>query len=70
MALAVLNLTVSGTPNVGPGQLTRVQVPEKRPLNAAQVRFFVTDSVEKFKRLGTLFLGQAISEITHVDLKE
>jgi glutamate racemase len=70
MALAVLNLTVSGTPNVGSAQLTRVQVPEKRSLNTSQVRFFVTDSVEKFKRLGTLFLGQAISEITHVDLKE
>jgi glutamate racemase len=70
MALAVLNLTVSGTPNVGSAQLTRVQVPEKGSLNTGQVRFFVTDSVEKFKRLGTLFLGQAISEITHVDLKE
>jgi glutamate racemase len=33
-------------------------------------RFFVTDSAEKFKRLGTLFLGQEIDNITHVDLKE
>jgi len=70
MALAVLNLTISGTPNAGPGQLTGVQLREKQSLNTGRVRFYVTDSVEKFKRLGTLFLGQAISEITHVDLKE
>ncbi len=34
------------------------------------MRFFVTDSVEKFRRLGTQFLGQEIKDITHVDLKE
>jgi glutamate racemase len=34
------------------------------------IRFFVTDSTEKFSRLGTVFLGQAIDNITHVDLKE
>ena len=35
-----------------------------------QLNFFVTDSVEKFRRLGALFLGQPIQHITHVDLKE
>jgi glutamate racemase len=35
-----------------------------------QVKFFVTDSVEKFQRLGKQFLGQEIRDITHVDLKE
>lgn len=35
-----------------------------------QLSFFVTDSVEKFRRLGALFLGQPIQHITHVDLKE
>jgi glutamate racemase len=34
------------------------------------VRFFVTDSAEKFRRLGALFLGREIKDITHVDLKE
>ena len=34
------------------------------------VKFFVTDSTEKFRRLGRLFLGQDITDITHVDLKE
>jgi glutamate racemase len=37
---------------------------------AANTRFFVTDSAEKFHRLGTLFLGREIRDITHVDLKE
>lgn len=35
-----------------------------------QIRFFVTDSIEKFKRLGARFLGRAIENIEHVDLKE
>lgn len=34
------------------------------------LKFFVTDSVEKFRRLGKLFLGREIQEICHVDLKE
>lgn len=67
MALAVLNLTRSGS--------LKLERPEDAPLEhstsrADRVRFFVTDSVEKFQRLGTLFLGQQISHITHVDLKE
>ncbi len=37
---------------------------------AGQLRFFVTDSVEKFKRLGARFLGRPIENIEHVDLKE
>jgi len=38
--------------------------------NLEQLRFFVTDSAEKFRRLGSSFLGQRIENITHVDLKE
>ena len=37
---------------------------------ARSLRFYVTDSVEKFKRLGTLFLGEPIANISHVDLRE
>jgi len=70
IALAVLNLTVSGSANVGPGLENEALLPEKRALRMDHVRFFVTDSTEKFKRLGTLFLGQQISDITHIDLKE
>jgi glutamate racemase len=35
-----------------------------------QLSFFATDSVEKFKRLGSKFLGRAIDNVQHVDLKE
>jgi len=33
-------------------------------------KFFVTDSVEKFRRLGAQFLGSPIEEVEHVELKE
>jgi glutamate racemase len=35
-----------------------------------RLRFFATDSVEKFRRLGPRFLGHAIDDVQHVDLKE
>jgi glutamate racemase len=35
-----------------------------------RLSFFVTDSVEKFRRLGERFLGQPIDLVQHVDLKE
>ena len=40
------------------------------PARPSHPRFFVTDSVDKFRRLGALFLGREIHDITHVDLKE
>ncbi len=33
-------------------------------------RFYVTDSVEKFKRLATGFLGRQVDNVEHVDLRE
>lgn len=44
----------------------------KAPVNrqAADVRFFATDSAEKFQRLGAQFLGRPIEEVEHVDLRE
>jgi glutamate racemase len=33
-------------------------------------QFFVTDSTEKFRRLGARFLGYSIGQVQHVDLKE
>jgi glutamate racemase len=35
-----------------------------------RLKFFATDSTEKFRRLGQRFLGHAIDEVIHVDLKE
>jgi glutamate racemase len=34
------------------------------------LRFFATDSVEKFRRLGPRFLGLPVDNVEHVDLKE
>ena len=69
VALAVLDFTNSDPTNAGPAQPTRSPVSENAR-ETSRVKFFVTDSVEKFKRFGKLFLGQPISDITHVDLKE
>ncbi|HEY7615475.1 MAG TPA: glutamate racemase [Terriglobales bacterium] len=38
--------------------------------SSAATQFFVTDSIEKFQRLGTRFLGRSIENVEHVDLKE
>ena len=37
---------------------------------AMRLKFFATDSVEKFQRLGERFLGRPIEDVQHVDLKE
>jgi len=38
--------------------------------SAPRLKFFATDSTEKFQRLGERFLGHPISDVQHVDLKE
>jgi glutamate racemase len=43
--------------------------PEERRAQP-RVKFFVTDSTEKFRRLGQRFLGHPIAKVEHVDLKE
>jgi glutamate racemase len=35
-----------------------------------RLKFFATDSMEKFRRLGARFLGHRIDNVEHVDLKE
>ena len=35
-----------------------------------RLKFFATDSTEKFRRLGQRFLGHPIEKVEHVDLKE
>jgi glutamate racemase len=34
------------------------------------LKFFATDSAEKFRTMGTRFLGLPVEDVTHVDLKE
>ena len=36
----------------------------------ARLKFFATDSAEKFRALGQRFLGHPITHVSHVDLKE
>jgi len=48
--------------------LNTPDAPERR--QHPRIRFFATDSVEKFKRLGPQFLGHAFENVEHVDLKE
>jgi glutamate racemase len=41
---------------------------ERRSL--PRLKFFATDSAEKFKRMGSRFLGLPVEDVAHVDLKE
>ena len=67
-AIAVWNLVNFGSENLG--HLSgRVAAQSQRGAGSAQIKFFVTDSVDKFRRLGRLFLGQEIEDITHVDIE-
>jgi glutamate racemase len=42
--------------------------PERRTI--PRLKFFATDSAEKFKKMGTRFLGHPVEDVVHVDLKE
>ncbi|MGA8153124.1 MAG: glutamate racemase [Terriglobales bacterium] len=48
--------------------LTDPDQDEPRPM--PRLKFFATDSVEKFRRLGARFLGHPVEDVEHVDLKE
>ena len=49
-------------------RLATRDLPERRV--QPRFKFFATDSVEKFKKMGTRFLGYAVEDVEHVDLKE
>jgi glutamate racemase len=75
-ALAVWNLVNFGNENADAdaGELTRdlgrnVKALNPRSDRDPELKFFVTDSVDKFRRLGKSFLGQEIKDITHVDIE-
>jgi len=46
----------------------RASAPEENSLAGAQIRCFATDSVEKFERLGSRFLGRPVGKVQLVDL--
>jgi glutamate racemase len=43
---------------------------EEERRTPSRMRFFATDSTDKFRRLGERFTGHAIDDVQHVDLKE
>jgi len=45
-------------------------VNEKTGQGSPHIRFFATDSAQKFRSLGERFLGRKIEDVQHVDLKE
>ncbi len=49
-------------------EITRPVIAGGYPSDHRSYRFFVTDSVDKFKRLATRFLGRQVDHVEHVDL--
>jgi glutamate racemase len=43
---------------------------ERNPKAGPTLKFFATDSAEKFRKMGTAFLGLPVEDVVHVDLKE
>ena len=43
---------------------------ESGKISMSGLRFFATDSAEKFSKMGTRFLGLPVEDVVHVDLKE
>jgi len=43
---------------------------ELKEKTVPRLKFFATDSAEKFKKMGTRFLGHPVEDVVHVDLKE
>ena len=49
---------------------SRPNAPSANQASRSALKFFVTDSTEKFSRFGKIFLDREITNIVHVDLKE
>ncbi len=43
---------------------------ERELAAASTIKFFATDSAEKFRKMGSRFLGLPVEDVAHVDLKE
>jgi glutamate racemase len=74
---APANVTIvdsaDSTAQVVSALLRRTPLPitsEEERRRLPRLKFFATDSVEKFRRLGARFLGRPIEDVEQVDLKE
>jgi glutamate racemase len=45
-------------------------VPSRLTTQSSKLSFYATDSIEKFQRLGSAFLGQPVTGVRHIDLRE
>ncbi len=45
-------------------------VPARINTQSSKLSFYATDSIEKFQRLGSAFLGQPVTGVRHIDLSE
>src|ERR1700686_4204165 len=64
-------LTVSNLLGKKSGNASRFGGQGKSPdHDSRNIKFFVTDSAQKFQRLGKLFLGRPMVDVTHIELKE
>ena len=61
--------STAGTVAARLGKLITVENREERRAEP-RLKFFATDSVDKFRRLGSRFLGHPTDDVEHVDLKE
>ena len=69
-AVAVRNLVNFGNQHADAADLSgKVKALGRGSSSDAELKFFVTDSVDKFRRLGKAFLGQEIKDITHIDIE-
>jgi glutamate racemase len=58
------------TANAVAQRLAELHSPPHPTSSSPRLKFFATDSVEKFRRLGPRFLCHPIDSVEHVDLKE
>jgi glutamate racemase len=49
---------------------TLVPQSEQHSSSLPGLKFFATDSAEKFRKMGSRFLGRPVEDVVHVDLKE
>ncbi len=59
---------VGGSRAAEPAEVLRALAPAESFTGEAQIRCFATDSVEKFERLGSRFLGRPVGQVELVDL--
>ncbi|HSZ63680.1 MAG TPA: glutamate racemase [Terriglobales bacterium] len=69
-AQEVARLLGSQGRSAGPSLETASETSNREMAAARTLKFFATDSAEKFRKMGSRFLGLPLEDVVHVDLKE